>query len=192
MNAPGAGTASGVTAYGSPATGNGAAQATGTAGAAAGPAMASAQPYPETRPGTQTVMVPPPPLMAVPATPLTAPIQYETGQNGGTIGNAQIGGGFGSTAPLAYGGSGSAGFSNSGTGVFNQTTPPPSGVFIPGTPAPTTASPGIPASPPLITTSGTAPVPSGAPPALPQTPQPINAQPAPIPGATAPVSPPTR
>ncbi|HYV45548.1 MAG TPA: hypothetical protein VFA20_11840 [Myxococcaceae bacterium] len=145
--------------------------------------MANAQPYPDTRPGTQTVMVPPPPLMAVPATPLTAPIQYETGQNGGTIGGGMMGGGFG--APPAYGGSGTAGFSP-GTGVFNQTAPLPTGAFAPTTPGPTTASPGIPATPPVL--NGVAPaVPGGAPAVLPQTPQPINAQPAPIPGATAPV-----
>lgn len=159
---------------------------------ASSPAMASAQP--DTRPGASTVMVPPPPLMAVPATPLTAPIQYETGQNGGTLGMGLIGGGGGAAgtygAPYGYGGSGSA-----GTGVFNQATPAPSGVFAPGPPAPgtptggTSASPGIPATPPILNngTTATPPVPSGAPTSLPQTPQPINAQPAPIPGATAPV-----
>ena len=191
----GAGTGTGAApvagAGGAPATGAGMAYGAAPVAGASSPPVASA--LPDTRPGASTVMIPPPPLLNVPATPLTAPIQYETGQNGGTIGLGQIGGG-GFGAPIGYGGSGTSGFSP-GTGAFNQTTPPPSGVFAPGTPAPgtppgaTMASPGIPATPPILNNGTTAAptVPSGAPTALPQTPQPINAQPAPIPGATAPI-----
>jgi len=161
---------------------------------ATGPAVASSLPYGiQVPPGTRTVMMPPPPLMAVPASPNTAPIQYETGQNGGTIGLAPIGGGglagTGASTAAGYGGSGftpgTTPGAPAGTGVFGQTTPPPSGAFTPtqpGAPVPGTptagnfASAGIPSSPPVLN-NGAIPTP------LPPTPQPLNAQPAPAPGA---------
>ncbi|HEY8209130.1 MAG TPA: hypothetical protein VIG99_16680 [Myxococcaceae bacterium] len=150
----------------------------GPAGSTAyGPAP-SAPAYGSPPIGPQTILQQPPPLLAIPATPLTAPIQYETGQNGGTIGNGLIGGG-GLGAAAVYGGSGVT------TGIFNQATPPPSGVFSGTSPtsAPTMATP---PTPPVLNSASPV-VPGGGPTVLPPTPQPLNAQPAPIPGATAPV-----
>ncbi|HVE86746.1 MAG TPA: hypothetical protein VND93_28005 [Myxococcales bacterium] len=163
------------------------------------PAQASA-PAPSLPAGTLTVLVPPPPLMNVPATPLTAPIQYESGQNGGTIGTG--GGGF----PVAgYGGGALPGGAapGTGTGIFSQPPPSPSGVFAssagpqapgaPGVPSSGSpgiggsgfASPGIPATPPVLNNGAASP--AGLPGAVVPTPQPINAQPAPTPGAPGPV-----
>jgi len=167
-----------------PGVGSGLAQGSGASAPApaptSGPAYAASSPY-GVPPGTQTVMQPPPPLMAVPATPNTAPIQYETGQNGGNIGLAPIGGGgFAGAGAPTTGGYGGSGFTP-GTGVFGQTTPPPSGVFnptqSPGTPTTGNfASAGIPSSPPVLNNGA---IPTTPPP----TPQPLNAQPAPAPGA---------
>ncbi|HZN95494.1 MAG TPA: hypothetical protein VFB81_22435, partial [Myxococcales bacterium] len=141
-SAPATGPAQGVTVYGpaqatpgaasapagpAPSTAQGSALAPGSGASApapaptSGPAYAASSPY-GVPPGTQTVMQPPPPLMAVPATPNTAPIQYETGQNGGNIGLAPIGGGgFAGAGAPTTGGYGGSGFTP-GTGVFGQTT----------------------------------------------------------------------
>ena len=110
-------------------------------------------------------MQPPPPLMNVPATPNTAPIQYESGYNGGNIGTGSIGGGgFAGTTtlPPAYGGSGFIPNGPTGTGIFSQPTPPPSGLFTQTSSAPPASGPfassGIPASPPVLN-NGAAPPP---------------------------------
>jgi hypothetical protein len=152
-------------------------------------------------PGTLTVIQPPPPLLAVPPTPNTAPIQYETGQNGGTIGIGLIGGG-GGFGP-GYGGSGTSGTTAPGTGIFSQNPPNPSGVFssLNQTGAPNTGTPGAPQASTPTFGSGAGFASSGIP-ATPQvlnngtggtgvvlTPQPLNGQPALTPGTTLPGGP---